>query len=204
MKSSLFFCLLFWAFHATSQCPVLNQIHDSVDFEGIYVHYVQQDSQVQVFYGNDEFNRKLPDQLSFGCNTKYIPSIPHPVWRNKDFIGFNRGCGSNCFDTWLVPLNANDSVKEGGQLLIDTIGAIYLSLWRDYDSGKSYMELLNGYTGQTQKWPLPEIWCTIPLEQLHHATGHEKGFLLENDKLTLFLATEKGKRVVEKQYKISW
>lgn len=206
MKFSFIFCLLFWSSQAVSQCPVLDQINDSVDFEGIYVHYVQQDSQVHVFYGNNEFNRKLPYQLSFSCSTKYLPSIPHPVWRNDDFIEFRRGCGSMCFDTWLAPLHNSDSVREGGDVVVDKSRAIYMTLERESNSRKPYLELLNGYTRQTEKTYLPssQIFCAIPLEQLHRSAQHPNGFLLEDDLLTVFLATESGKRVLKKRVRIEW
>ncbi len=169
------------------QCPALQYVSDTTEYDGIPIRYVQEDSSVVVEYAiNDNWHRS--ELLSFDCNMLYLPAIPKPRWRNNDYICFSRGCGSSCFSNTLLPLTSQHKEQEGGQFLIDTATTLFMSMYLHPDSFKRMLEIENFSNGKRELFELPskDFPCAIPFECLDYSPPHERGFKYNSGVLTLF------------------
>lgn len=204
MRTLLTLAFLFVADLGFSQCAVLNHINDTIQLDGVTIYYTQRDTMVDVVYDLGHNPKTIPG-LAFRCNQTYIPSVPHPVWKNQGFVCFRSGCGTSCFGHYLVPLSGRDTVLVGGDFLIDTNQTIFMSFYRDTTTYDPYLYLKNYSTGNSQRVNLSRklIWTTIPMESLDYNSSHALGFHYQNHELTLYLSKEKAEGVNVKKIKVT-
>lgn len=191
----LFITSLFNSF-SQQKCEVLNYLSDTINIDGYNVVYQQNDSIVEITCENSNFKRTLPSKHSFSCQTKYIPSIPIPRWTNNDYIGFTQSGGSGVFQSFVVPLNNQDSVIYAGHYLIDTTRSIFMSLYLDSNFNR-ILEIKNCKSGkiQTHRLQAKDFWCTVLFDCLDYSEPHPNGFSYVKNQLTLYYIRENESKI---------
>lgn len=186
-----------------SQCRLIEFISDTIEFEGVKVVYYQSDSIVKIKYSKNDFTCEFPIEYNITCENTYLPSVWTPRWRNSRYIGFTSGCGTYCFTNILAPLDSNDSFKEAGQILVDSINVIYFSLYNDTLDFSPYLKVKNYNTDKIQVFKLSsnDFWGAIPLERLDYSNPHPNGFIYKDQILTLFLR-DKEQNLIKRTFKI--
>ncbi|HEY3404449.1 MAG TPA: hypothetical protein VGK59_13765 [Ohtaekwangia sp.] len=127
---------------------------DSMLSTGAYLKYIKENGRIKIEWGSQNFKRTL--KYDFDCDVAphWIPTIR---WTTSKHIGLSFGCGSPCWGTIILPLNARDSVFERMydlEKLPERDLVVYLG-------GKDYEKLIieNWATGKKQ-----EIKTTITCE----------------------------------------
>lgn len=113
IKNLLIFLLFsFIISNAKSQkrdCGEWFSSYDTITLNGNYLKYHMQGKVAQMEYGNNHFQRYLPEEYSCDLSDARIPKFK---WDNNDFICLKYGCGSPCWGVKILPLNINDSIRN--------------------------------------------------------------------------------------------
>ena len=102
--------------------------YDTITTNGNYIKYLVKEKSAKLEYGNENFNRVLPELYSCEIADARVPKFK---WDNNDFICLGYGCGSPCWGVLILPLNSKDCVRK----------IMYDKAW---DPGKNILVYIGG------------------------------------------------------------
>lgn len=84
-------------------------LQDTVLTNGEFLHYAKTSTELNIEWGKKQvFTRKFPE--TFDCSD-FGTGFPALRWINKDFIGLEVGCGTQCWLDYILPINPDDSIQ---------------------------------------------------------------------------------------------
>ena len=84
-------------------------LKDTIFSNGNYLHYEKTRTELNIEWGNTQsFKRVFPE--TFDCSDGPL-GLPDFDWASDQFIGLRIGCGTQCWASYILPLNPNDSIQ---------------------------------------------------------------------------------------------
>ncbi|MFC2176119.1 hypothetical protein ACFLR1_04030 [Bacteroidota bacterium] len=83
-------------------------IEDTIFHNSDFLTYLAYKDSVIICWGTSGFSRTLFTNESY---PEFGTGLPRLAWHTNQFIGLEFGCGSGCWASYILPMNAKDSIQ---------------------------------------------------------------------------------------------